>query len=73
MGLLDNILGSADSRTSGAMSPLTMALMGLLAYRTFQRKGRLADMRGRIPTTDPTSANPTPNPGVGELGGLLGG
>jgi hypothetical protein len=35
MGLLDSVLGG--SRVSGGgMSPITMALMGLLAYRTFQ-------------------------------------
>jgi hypothetical protein len=43
MGLLDSVLGR--SRVSGGgMSPITMALMGLLGYRTFQGKGRLADM-----------------------------
>ena len=41
MGLLDGVLGGG-SRSGGGMSPLTMALLGLLAYRTFQGKGRLA-------------------------------
>ena len=45
MGVLDSVLGGS-SRTSGGMSPITMALIGLLAYRTFQGKGRLADMLG---------------------------
>ena len=45
MGLLDSVLGG--SRASGGMSPITMALLGVLAYRTFQGKGRLADMLGQ--------------------------
>jgi uncharacterized protein YidB (DUF937 family) len=60
MGLLDGILGGGSGRTGGGMSPLTMALVGLLAYRTFQGKGRLAEMLGRA--GDGSS-----------LGGLLGG
>ena len=67
MSLLDNILGGS-TRTSAGMSPLTMALMGLLAYRTFQGKGRLAEMLGRTPP-DPTNVKPE----AGGLGGLLGG
>jgi uncharacterized protein YidB (DUF937 family) len=43
MGLLD-ILGG---RRGGGMSPITLGLLGLLAYRTLQGKGRLADMLGR--------------------------
>jgi uncharacterized protein YidB (DUF937 family) len=43
MGLFD-ILGG--SRRSSGMSPLTMALLGVLAYRTMKGKGRLADMLG---------------------------
>jgi uncharacterized protein YidB (DUF937 family) len=68
MGLLDNVLGGGSR---GGMSPITMALIGLLAYRTFQGKGRLADMLGHKPA-DPARA------GAGEgasggLGGMLGG
>jgi uncharacterized protein YidB (DUF937 family) len=72
MSLLDSLFGGAQSQSRGGMSPITMALLGLLAYRTFQGNGRLADMLGRK-AEDP--ANPTaPNPGqVGTLGGLFGG
>jgi uncharacterized protein YidB (DUF937 family) len=69
MGLLDSVLGG--SRASGGMSPITMALLGVLAYRTFQGKGRLADMLGRASPSGPSGASTT-NPGDG-LGGLLGG
>jgi uncharacterized protein YidB (DUF937 family) len=71
MGLLDNILGGSSTR-SGGMSPITMALLGLLAYRTFQGKGRLADMLGRGANPGDGSAGAV-NPGGGGLGGLLGG
>jgi uncharacterized protein YidB (DUF937 family) len=60
MGLLDGVLGG-NSR-DGGMSPMTMALLGLLAYRTMKGKGRLADMLGSGSAT-----------GAGGLGGLLGG
>ena len=48
MGLFDDVLGSATGNrsTTSGMSPVTMALLGLLAYRTMQGKGRLADMLG---------------------------
>ena len=70
MSLLD-ILGGAGARGRGGMSPLTMALLGVLAYRTFQGKGRLADMLGRKPGQQ-NPANPDGGLG-GLLGGLLGG
>jgi uncharacterized protein YidB (DUF937 family) len=64
MGLLDGLLSS--SRGRGGMSPITMALLGLLAYRTMRGKGRLADMLGQ---TGQASSG-----GLGNvLGGLLGG
>jgi uncharacterized protein YidB (DUF937 family) len=47
VGLIDNVLGGSGGTTGGGMSPITMALVGLLAYRTFQGNGRLADMLGR--------------------------
>lgn len=43
MGVFD-VLGGAN-RGSG-MSPIMLGLAGLLAYRTFKGKGRLADMLG---------------------------
>ena len=70
MGLLDGILGGGR----GAMSPLTLALLGVLAYRTFQGKGRLADMIGRKATPASPGASPGDAGGLlGGLGGLLGG
>lgn len=50
MGLLD-ILGGPGRRgggmtRGGGMSPVMMAVLGLLAYRTLKGKGRLADMLG---------------------------
>lgn len=57
MGLFD-ILGGSRSVGAG-MSPLTMALMGVLAYRTMKGQGRLADMMGGSTA------------GTGGLGGLL--
>ncbi|MGE4062191.1 MAG: YidB family protein [Rhodospirillaceae bacterium] len=46
----------------GGISPMTLALLGTLAYRTFKGKGRLADMLGR-------SAAPG-TPGQAPPGGL---
>ena len=74
MGLLDSVLGG--TRTSGGISPITMALLGVLAYRTFQGKGRLADMLGRAPASGSSGGVSTTNPHSGLsglLGGLLGG
>jgi uncharacterized protein YidB (DUF937 family) len=49
MGLLD-ILGGPSRRggamSRGGMSPIMMAVLGVLAYRTMKGKGRLADMLG---------------------------
>jgi uncharacterized protein YidB (DUF937 family) len=77
--MLGNILGGGGR---GGMSPITMALLGVLAYRTMKGKGRLAEMLGRKPDGQPSGANPyggnagAPDPrsaGGGGLGGLLGG
>ena len=75
MGLLDSMLGSSGPRTrGGGMSALAVALIGLLAYRTFQGKGGLGEMLGRKAEAEAG----TPSVGhssqaAGELGGLLGG
>jgi uncharacterized protein YidB (DUF937 family) len=47
MGLLDSIFGSGQEQARGGPSPLTLGLLALLAYRTYQGKGRLADMMGQ--------------------------
>jgi uncharacterized protein YidB (DUF937 family) len=71
MGLLDILGGSGAQRGGGSgMSPITMALLGLLAYRTYQGKGRLADMIGRKPDASGAASGG----GLGDLlGGLTGG
>ena len=66
MGLLDSILGGSEQRRGG-MSPITLALMGLLAYRTYQGKGKLADMLNRAGTPG------APSPGTASAGGTGGG
>jgi uncharacterized protein YidB (DUF937 family) len=75
MGLLDSVLGGGSRSRGGGMSPITMALLGVLAYRTMKGKGRLADMLGQ---GQPSGGNAgAPNSGAaggsGGLGGLLGG
>lgn len=48
MSLLDNLLGTGMSPNNGrGMSPRSMALLCLLAYRVFQGKGRWAETLGR--------------------------
>jgi uncharacterized protein YidB (DUF937 family) len=72
MGLLDTILGRARTRAggSGGMSPLTMALLGLLAYRALQGKGGLRDIFG--PSAGSQAADRPSGP-TGGIGDLLGG
>lgn len=70
MGLLDILTGmqrgQSGTGTSGGMSPMMMALLGLLAYKAFQGMG--SSQAGRpMPSSPPTS------PGGGGLGDILGG
>ncbi|MBV9569686.1 MAG: DUF937 domain-containing protein [Alphaproteobacteria bacterium] len=53
------------------MSPITMALLGVLAYRTLHGKGRLADILGMNKPGNPSGA-PVPETGTGTPGGLGG-
>ena len=78
MGLLDSVLGGGQSRQG--MSPLTMLLLGILAYRTYQGKGRLADMlrnanagggAGSRPMGGNAGQVPPSGGGGGGLGDLL--
>jgi len=71
MSLLD-VLGGGRNKSGGGMSPITMALLGLLAYRTYKGKGRLADMLGRNKADDLGGGLSTGGADAG-TGGLLGG
>ena len=82
MGLLDVLNGmqngprgpsapSSQSSSSGGMSPMTMAILGLLAWKTF--KHLTAGQPGAAPQTAPTSVPPVNAGPGGGLGGALGG
>ncbi|MET4802147.1 YidB family protein [Bradyrhizobium sp. LB11.1] len=89
MGLLDVLNGmqngprgpsapSSQSSSSGGMSPMTMAILGLLAWKTF--KHLTAGQPGTTPEPSPTPTHlpPPVNAGAGgglgsALGGALGG
>jgi uncharacterized protein YidB (DUF937 family) len=95
MGLLDVINGmqhgprgqpqpSAAGSGSGGMSPITMALLGLLAYKALKSSGGLGHIFGGAQPAQPGSAPPpaspapgasasTSAPGGGGLGDILGG
>jgi uncharacterized protein YidB (DUF937 family) len=61
--------GTPTGSASGGMSPTTMALLGLLAYKAMQHFGNQPGQQA------PAPANPSPgaSPAAGGLGGLLGG
>jgi uncharacterized protein YidB (DUF937 family) len=74
MGMFD-ILGGGQRR-GGGISPITLALLGTLAYRTLKGKGRLADMLGTgqgqgTPNSAGSAASPNQT-STGGLGGMLG-
>lgn len=79
MSLLSNVLmkphmgmfGGGGGRSRGGVSPLTLALLGTLAYRTFKGKGRLADMLGRSGLDQDVSPDPSRNLSMGGLDSLL--
>jgi uncharacterized protein YidB (DUF937 family) len=82
MGLLDQVFGGGAVAGAGqsGMSPITMALLGLLAYRTVEGKGRLAEMLGRAPSGGVAGSSAqaggspaSPAPSGGGIGGLLSG
>jgi uncharacterized protein YidB (DUF937 family) len=71
MGLLDSMLGGGQSRQG--TSPLTMLLLGILAYRTYQGKGRLADMLRNAGATAGGGGGPQSRPMGGNAGAPTGG
>jgi uncharacterized protein YidB (DUF937 family) len=79
MGLLDVLNGMQNGpggqrSGGGGMSPMTMALLGLLAYKAFKSSGGLGNVLGgaqAAPAGTPGGVNP--GPGGGGLGDILGG
>ena len=78
MGLLDQVFGGTQAGSRGGPSPVTLGLLALLAYRTYEGKGRLAEMLGRQPNpagapNSPTTAGNANLPGgtPGGLGALI--
>ena len=76
MGLLDILNGMQNGprgdQESKGMSPLTMALLGLLAYKAYKHVG--AGQPGQAkPIPAPTPSGGTVAADDGGLGGLLGG
>ena len=80
MGLLDVLKGMQDgprgqqdpTTSGGGMSPITMAILGLIAYKAIKGLG------GSQPSAKPASAGNNPGGGLGDLlpgglGGLLAG
>lgn len=73
MGLLDVLNGMQNGPRGpsapgkGGMSPLTMALLGLLAYKAVTK------ITAGEPATKPAGGAPTPTPATGSSGGGLGG
>lgn len=59
-------MGMLGGRSRGGISPLTLALIGTLAYRTIKGKGRLADLlgtsggQGNTSPTGPSITNASP-------------
>ena len=70
MGLLDGILGGGARR--GGMSPITMALLGLLAYKAMKGKN-LSDMFGGGQSGTGGQAGAGAQVGAGGQAGGLGG
>jgi uncharacterized protein YidB (DUF937 family) len=81
MGLLDVLNGmqngprgpstpSSQSSSSGGMSPMTMAILGLLAWKTF--KHLTAGQPGAAPQPSPTPTHLPPPVNAGAGGGLGG-
>jgi uncharacterized protein YidB (DUF937 family) len=83
MGLLDILngmqngpRGSSDPKSQGGMSPMTMAILALLAYKAYQKisqQGAGAGTGGRATTPAPMPGNAAQNDLGGMLGNALGG
>lgn len=69
MGLFDIVGGG---RRSGGMSPIALAVLGAMAYRTLKGKGRLAEVLGTSQTNPAATGAPGSATTSGAPGGLAG-
>lgn len=79
MGLLDILngmqngpRGSSDTQSKGGMSPMTMAILALLAYKAYQKISQPNAAGGRAAAPAPAPASLPGNSAQNDLGGMLG-
>ena len=73
MGLLGQVFGESQAGSRSSVSPVTLGLLALLAYRTYEGKGRLAEMLGRSQQPSGNAPAAQQPAGAGGLGALLSG
>ena len=78
MGFRDQVFGGTQAGSRGGASPVTLGLLALLAYRTYEGKGRLAEMLGRQPSPAGAANSPStpgtagvPEASAGGVGALI--
>lgn len=71
MGIFDMVGGGG--RRGGGMSPIALAVLGAVAYRTLKGKGRLAEILGTGQPSAGVSGAPGSSPTAGTTSGGLGG
>lgn len=81
MGLLDVLNGMqngprgrstpSSQQSSGGMSPMTMAILGLLAWKAYKHMTATQSGTAPSPSPAPPPVNTADNGGLGGLGGLL--
>ena len=72
-GMQNGPRGQPDPAARGGMSPITMAVLGLLAYKALKHFSGNPVGQGTGPAPDPTATRPGSAGTAGGLGGLLSG
>lgn len=70
MGLLDQLGRGAAPRGSGGITPMALALVGLLGYQAVKNKGRLSELLGGRASGASDVADTTATPGATGQRGL---
>jgi uncharacterized protein YidB (DUF937 family) len=72
MGLLDRMGSGTAQRSGGGITPMALALVGVLGYQAVRNKGRLSELLGGNAPAG-TAADPARGPARRGLGGLAAG